>query len=359
MRLVKNPFAHRGPYRSEEAEIVSLAHARQALVEVSKWPGYAQTALRSLDKVASSFGVRNVFYKDESDRLGQGSFKILGGAYAATLRLRELAEGSRPTLCCATDGNHGRSVAFAARKHECDCVVFMHENAPPIKAAAIMALGARVVHVPGNYDDSVRMASAAASKEGWLLIPDTSSDRSDPTTRHVMQGYGIMILEILDQLPKNELPTHVFVQSGVGGLAAGVAGPLAEAFGADRPIVVIVEPETAACLFESVMQGAPSRAPGDLITAMAMLSTGEASPVAWPILRERADVFMTISDAQCLSAWDDLCSADPNGVALDVGVSGAAGYGGLSELVARRDFAAHLGLGPSSNVLLFGTEGMG
>lgn len=353
MRVVLNPHASREPYSSEEAAIVSRALALQAQAEIGGWPDYSPTPLRSLDGLARTLGLQRILYKDESARLRQGSFKILGGAYAATVKLRGVRELSRVTLCCATDGNHGRSVAFAAQRHGCRCVVFMHGQASAAKAAAIEALGARVVRLQGTYDDTVRHASATAAREGWLLIADTSEDELDPTTRLVMQGYGVMVLEILQQLGSDAPPTHVVLQAGVGALAAGVAGLFAEIYAEQRPRIIVVEPDSAACLQASALHGAPCKVTGELLTAMDMLSAGEVSPVAWPILKRRVDAFVSISDVTAQSTARLLCS-EP--LALDVGVSGAAGVAGLRELIARSEIAAALRLGTDARVLTFGTE---
>lgn len=353
MRIVLNPRSSCDPYTPEEAAIVSLSLALQARAEISSWSNYAPSPVRSLTGLAGKLGLQQIQYKDESARLGQGSFKILGGAYAATIRLRDIQQPERVTLCCATDGNHGRSVAYAAQRHGCRCVVFMHEHASAAKAHAIEALGAQVVRVPGNYDDSVNHASATAEREGWLLIADTSADEQDPTTRLVMQGYGVMVLEILEQLRDEAPPTHVMLQAGVGALAAGVAGLFAELYGERRPRIIVVEPDSAACLLASALHGAPCKVAGDLVTVMDMLSAGEVSPVAWPILQRRVDAFVSISDAAALATTKAL-SAEP--LSLNVGVSGAAGVAGLVELVSHSGIAAALGLDVNARVLAFGTE---
>lgn len=352
MRLVVNPAALHDAYTDVEAAIVSRQLADIARIEIGGWPGYSPSPLRDLPQLAREFNVGEVWYKDESDRFGQGSFKILGGAYAAELALRTQTGANRPTLCCATDGNHGRAVAFTAKKHGCPCIVAMHAGAPPDKAAAIEALGAQVIRVEGTYDDSVRLADEMASRNGWLLIADTSSDPLDPITRRVMQGYGVMVLELVEQLGASGRPSHVFLQAGVGGLAAGVAGVLADMFGADRPLVVVVEPDAAACLLESAMRFAPSRVDGDLVTAMGMLSTGEASPVAWPILQSRADAFVAIPDVAAIAAAERLRT----GHGLDVGISGAAGVAGLIEIARLPAARKALRLDRASRVLVFGTE---
>jgi diaminopropionate ammonia-lyase len=356
VRVVLNPLASRESYTTEEAAIVSRAHALQAHAQIRGWSDYSPTPLRSLDDLARTLRLQRVLYKDESARLRQGSFKILGGAYAATVKLQGMHDRRRVTLCCATDGNHGRSVAFAARRHGCGCVVFMHEQASAAKAAAIEALGARVVRMPGTYDDTVRHAHATAAQEGWLLIADTSEDELDPTTRLVMQGYGVMVLEILEQLRNDAPPTHVILQAGVGALAAGVAGLFAEIYGEHRPRIIVVEPDAAACLQASALHGAPRKVTGDLLTAMDMLSAGEVSPVAWPILKRRVDAFVSIPDTAALSTTQLLCS-EP--LALDVGVSGAVGVAGLRELIAHGEIAAALRLDAAARVLTFGTEESG
>ena len=166
MRIVLNPSASRSEYTAREKLVISRALAQDARSEISRWPEYAPTPLRNLDSLTRKFDLGAIYYKDESGRLGQGSFKILGGAYAATLKLAKLAARESVTLCCATDGNHGRSVAFAAERHGCACVVFMHEHAPKSKEQAIAALGARVLRVAGTYDDSIRLAQKTAAENG-------------------------------------------------------------------------------------------------------------------------------------------------------------------------------------------------
>jgi diaminopropionate ammonia-lyase len=351
MRIVLNPRASRGNYTVREALVISCSLAKSARREISRWSDYAITPLRSLDGLAARIGIDALLYKDESGRLGQGSFKTLGGAYAATLKLRELGSEKPVTLCCATDGNHGRSVAFAAKRHGCACVVFMHQHAPAAKEAAIVALGARVIRVAGTYDDSVRHARKTAEEEEWVLVADTSEDALDPTTRHVIQGYGVMVLEVIEQLEQYGTPSHVFLQAGVGGFAAAVAGTFAEIYGVNRPRIIVVEPEAAACLLQSALNCAPSKVNGDLRTVMEMLSTGEASPVAWPVLQERADAFIAIDDAAALATLSELSAAG-----LNVGVSGAVGVAGLMEILKHGEAAAMLGLGATSRVLVFGTE---
>src|SRR6185437_12374885 len=301
--------------------------------------------------------IASVSCKDESHRFGLGSFKARGGAYAAGLALdRQHSPQSPSTLCCATDGNHGRAVAFGARRHGCRCVIFVHEHALESKIAPMQALGAEVIRVAGNYDDSVDYAKRVASTQGWTLISDTSGDVADPVAAQVMQGYGVMVLEAAGQMSR--LPTHVFVQAGVGGLAAAVAGCFADLAKAERPAIVVVEPETAACVMASAIDRGPMRIAGELHTNMAMLSCGEVSAPAWATLKSRADAFMTVSDAaadEAAAAVADTADV-PGGLALTA--SAAAGLAGALAAIADPAIASQLALTQNSRLLIFATEGI-
>jgi diaminopropionate ammonia-lyase len=367
MRHFMNPHASREPYSTSEEYILSLEKSRAAMREFEQWPGYAPTSLRSLPNLADRFAIASLSYKDESTRFGLGSFKALGGAYAAKRALSRASitdlgrapidgqgafgEKGRLTLCCATDGNHGRSVAYAAQRLGCRCVVFMHEHAPETKAEAIRALGAQVITTPGTYDDSVSLARQLARSNGWVAVMDTSDDEFDETVVDVMNGYATSALEICDQCPAYP-PTHAFVQAGVGGLAAAVAATLAQVFGRERPTLVVVEPETAACCLECALNGSPVSVRGDLKTTMQMLSCGRASNVAWKILNRRADAFLAIEDRLAEAARDELVRQK-----IDAGVSGAAALGGLMAAINAPELRNALAIDRHSRVLVFGTEG--
>ena len=359
MRISVNVFAERSKFTAAESQIVSYASAERARQEISRWPGYAPTPLLSLRALAAQMGVGTVLYKDESRRLGRGSFKALGGAYAATLGLRDYKGPGAATLCCATDGNHGLSVAYAARQHGCQCVVYMHEHAPEAKAAAMRVLGARVIRTAGTYDDSVDVAAHVSAKQGWLLIPDTTDNPYDETTRQVMQGYGVMSLEMTEQFVATTVPSHVFIQAGVGGLAASVVGVLSDHYAEMRPTFVVVEPEAAACLLESNLRLRPAKVAGDLRTEMAMLSTGAASAAAWPILERRVDAFLTIDDDLALAARARLTHPANGDLPLDVGISGAAGLAGFMEVMGSPRLCRLLRINMESSVLVLGTESGG
>ncbi len=366
------------PYGEAERAILNRAAATEARAEISAWPGYAPTPLVALDRLARAIGVARIDYKDEAARFGLGSFKALGGAYAVFRLLAarvEEATGRRPggaelaagthaaltrglTVTCATDGNHGRSVAWGARRFGCACVIYVHATVSAARADAIAALGARVVRTRGTYDDAVRTAAADAQRNGWVVVSDTSYPGYMDIPRAVMQGYTVMVQEALDQLSGRAAPppTHAFVQGGVGGLAAAVTAHLWETFGAARPAVVVVEPERAACLMASARAGRPVAVEGDLDTVMAGLACGEPSLLAWRILDPGATAFMTVEDESALEAMRLIASGEA-GARVVGGESGVAGLAGLMALAARDEWRRAVGLDAGSRVLLFGSEG--
>ena len=351
--------------------VLPEAGFRRARARITAWPDYAPTKLHDVPRLARRAGVESVQVKDEAGRFGLGSFKALGGAYAvATLLCTELARrGIVPdatpagleagryggaartiTVTCATDGNHGRSVAWGAHRFGAGCCVFVHEGVSLHRAQAIAALGAEVRRVPGTYDGSVRAAAEAAERNGWLLVSDTSWPGYTETPRTVMQGYRLMPDEALDAWT-GPPPTQVFIQGGVGGVAAAVSVQMRARL-RPTPSLVIVEPDQAACLLASAEAGGPVTVGGALDTIMAGLACGEPSLIAWQELERAAAAFLAIPDAASVMAMRLLAR---EGVVS--GESGAAGLAGL--LLAAEDAGVRraLGLTERSRVLLFSTEG--
>jgi diaminopropionate ammonia-lyase len=325
------------------AVLPETGYAR-AKAEIKTWPGYAPTPLVALDAIAKAAGVVQLHYKDEAGRFGLASFKALGGAYAvmrvlqAELAKRDVAREAtsadliagtykeatgKITVCCATDGNHGRSVAW----------------------------GAEIRVVPGNYDDAVREAQKQAEANSWFVVSDTSYPGYTEVPRDVMQGYRLMADEAADQI--SEAPTHVFIQGGVGGVAAAVSVQMRARFGAGVKLIV-AEPDKADCLLASAEAGEPVTVPGDLDTLMAGLACGEPSLLAWQELERGAFAFMSVSDESAVECMKLLAHQTPPIVAGESAVAGLAAL-----LLAMQEPYARgaLGLGPDSCVLLFGTEG--
>lgn len=345
---------------------------RRAKEEIASWPGYAPTPLVDLPDAAAAARVASVRYKNEGGRFGLGSFKALGGAYAVMRLLQaelakrgtanaatasELMEGKFKdatrgiTVCCATDGNHGRSVAWGARLFGAACVIFVHEHVSQGRRDAIAKYGAEIRVVPGNYDDAVREAQRQADANKWFVVSDTSYPGYTEVPRDVMQGYRVMADEAADQF--GAAPTHVFIQGGVGGVAAAVSAQMRARFGA-AVRVVVAEPEKAACLLASVESGVPTTIGGDLDTLMAGLACGEPSLLAWQELERGAFAAMAVPDDSAVACMKALAARKP---AVVAGESAVAGLAALL-LAAQEPFArAALGLDESSRVLLFGTEG--
>ncbi len=370
-----NPAANRmTPYGARRTDILGADALALAQRELSQWQGYAPTPLHSLPALARALGVASVHYKDEGGRFGLGSFKALGGAYAvARLLCRELgrklgrALGTqdllRPemralcqniTVTCATDGNHGRSVAWGAQRFGCQCVIYIHATVSEGRKEAIAQYGAQVVRTSGNYDDAVRQADADAQVHGRFVISDTSYPGYMDVPRDVMQGYQLMVEEAAAQL--QERPTHIFVQAGVGGLAAAVCGYFWERDGGDRPFYVVVEPDKADCLAQSAKAGALTAVTGDIDTLMAGLACGEVSHLAWEILEKGTDAFCVISDSAAVQAMRLLAhplEADPVIVAGESAVAGVAAALAASQSDTAR---ALLGLNAGSRILFFGSE---
>jgi diaminopropionate ammonia-lyase len=363
------------PYPQSLMAIQSIAAHATAKAEISAWPGFAPTPLRDLKTLAAENGLGAIWYKDEGGRFGLGSFKALGGAYAVMRQLQhavaaalgksvqdiapaDLLAGryrdivATVTVTCATDGNHGRSVAWGASLFGCACVIYIHALVSAGREAAIAAYGARMVRTAGNYDDSVRQAQQDAATQGWIVISDTSYTGYRDIPRDVMQGYSVMAAEALAQAP--QLPTHVFVQGGVGGLAAAMLAYLWETLGPARPRFIVVEPDKADCLYRSARAGQPVVVEGALDTIMAGLACGEVSLIAWDILSTGADAFMTVSDAAAADLMRRLARPDTAVVAGESAVAGLAGA-----LAARQqpDMAAALKLDAASRILAFGSEG--
>jgi diaminopropionate ammonia-lyase len=349
--------------------VLTAAGYRRAKAAITAWSGYAPTALRDLPGLAAAGGIGVLRLKDEASRFGLGSFKALGGAYAVgNLLCQALARGGvaastadldagifsaatqRVTLTCATDGNHGRAVAWGAQRFHARCVIFVHDTVSRHRAAAIEAYGATVQWVPGTYDDALRACSREAAAQGWLVVSDTSWPGYTEVPRDIMQGYRLMADEAADQWD-GAPPTHVFIQAGVGAAAASVSVQC-RARWSPAPALVVVEPDRAACLLASARTGALTAVGGALDTIMAGLACGEPSLLAWQELERGSAAFMAIPDAAAVATMRRLAAQG-----IVAGESGVAGLAGL--LLAAADPAARsaLGLDAASRVLAFSTEG--
>jgi diaminopropionate ammonia-lyase len=259
------------------------------------------------------------------------------------------------TFGCATDGNHGRAVAVGAQLVGARAAIFVHARVSAARIAAIARYGAEVTTVEGTYDDTVAEAARVCAERGWTLVSDTSWPGYERIPGLVMQGYTAIAREALRALPRP--PSHVFVQAGVGGVAAALAAHLAVALGTERPTFVVVEPARAACLFESAQAGRPVKIAHGEPTVMAMLECYEPSHVAWRILSRMADAFMTVEDADAVMVMNRLAHPLGDDPPIVAGESGGAGLAGLIRVANDPVWRARIGLGADASALVVNTEG--
>lgn len=379
-RVLLNPAHEAGQfYGSERAAILNRHALAVAEATVSHWPGYQPTVLHSLAALAGELGVASIAFKDEGSRFGLGSFKALGGAYAVGRQLCRVASqrlgrevtlaelgdthvraiSQEVTVTCATDGNHGRSVAWGARMFGCQCVIFIHATVSAGRQQAIEALGAEVVRTAGNYDDSVKAADQQAREQGWHVISDTSYPGYMDVPRDVMQGYQVVMAEASQQwAATGGWPTHVFIQAGVGGFAAAVCAWFWERLGqGPRPRFIVVEPQAADCLFQSASQQRITAVTGGLETLMAGLACGEVSHLAWDILAQGADAFAVINDEAAIAVMRLMAAPLPGDAPIVAGESAVAGLAAAIAVAQDPVQAQALGMGPESRLFFIGSEG--
>jgi diaminopropionate ammonia-lyase len=370
-----NANASHDNYADSLRQILNIHAADESRVWLSAWDGLnaGPTPLWDLPDLALKLGVGSIRVKDEGHRSPLGSFKALGAPIALMRLIRrlfnehdldaaKLINGHYKTrlqdftVISATDGNHGRALAAAARSIGCRCVIVLHKHVNDERRIAIEALGAEIVQIEGNYDESVKEAARLAREHAWHVVSDTSYDGYEAIPRDVMQGYGTIAAEALEQSDGRPY-THVFIQGGVGGLAAGMISYFVEHNGEPRPRFVIVEPDQADCLYQSALKGAAASATGSVDSVMAGLACGETSPLAWRFLNVLADAFMTIPDEAAIEAMGIFAAGSTRDIPVVAGESGSAGLAGLIQLARNTEERIALGLDEQSHVLLLNTEG--
>ena len=373
--LARNPRADRAlPFGRDQQFVVNPNGVPELLEELSECPAHRVTPLHSLPGLAGRLGLGEIRAKDESQRFGFGAFKALGGvlavynvlsgavgnAYHSSTTFAALMRREHPEVTAdyvfttASSGNHGRSVAAGAKLFGNRCVIFLPKFTSADKEAAIRARGAEVIRVDGDYDTAVAECRKQAAANGWTIISDTSWEGYDTIPRSVMRGYTVLVEEIVRQWP--DAPTHVFVQAGVGGLAAAVIGYLWAVL-PQRPVSIVVEPASADCWFQSNLAGKPVLASGNADTVMGGLACREISPVTWPIIGEAADWFMTIEEDEVLPARRLFAHPLDNDPAVTSGPSGCAGLAGLTRVCTEATAFEALGLDRNARVLLINSEG--
>lgn len=375
IRCVRNP----GCFDDGAAVLFGGERAERVRAFHKSFPGYRPTELRRLNSLAGALGLGGLYVKDESSRFGLNAFKGLGGSYCVGRVLAECAgipedelsferltsdagrASESVTFVTATDGNHGRGVAWAARELGSRAVVYLPKGSAAERLENICGLGARAEITEWNYDDTVRFAARQAEANGWTLVQDTAWEGYETVPTWIMQGYTTLGLEAVEQL-ENEAPTHLFLQAGVGAMAGAMAAFFADHYRGKKPVVVIVEPEKADCLFRtaSAYDGKLHGVGGDLDTIMAGLACGEPCTIAWEMLRRYAELFVSIPDEIAAKGMRVLGNPMGEDVRIVSGESGAATVGLVAELMMNKSLSElreTIGLGPDARVLCISTEG--
>ena len=368
---------------AKSKELFSIDNVMKARKFHREIPGYKMTPLRALPNLAQMLGLGGIFIKDEAQRLTLNSFKVLGGSYAVSRYIQKILGLSDEettyeyltsdechkklgnlTFAAATDGNHGRGIAWASMKLGLPCVIYVHKETSQARIDAIRGYGAKVEIIEGNYDDAVRKMAEDAKTNNWTVISDTSWPGYTEIPTWIMQGYTTLMLEAQEQLLGVGLsrPTHVIVQAGVGAMAASVIGFYTALFPDNPPIFIVVEPDKAACVFESIKarDGKCHSVKGDLDTIMAGLACGDPSPIAFEILEHTADFFLSIPDyiaARGMRILSCPLHGDPFVIS---GESGAAPLGALYSIMTdkgAKDLREKMKLDENALVFMVNTEG--
>ena len=364
--------------------IMALDEIKKARTFHESFPQYSKTPLASLDQMAGYLGLDSIYVKDESYRFGLNAFKVLGGSFSMARyiaketgkKVEDLPynvltsealkkEFGQATFFTATDGNHGRGVAWAANKLGQKAVVFMPKGSTKTRLQNILDENVQATIEEVNYDECVRMAAAAAKETPHgVVVQDTAWDGYEEIPSWIMQGYGTMAMEADEQLSEDGCgrPTHVFIQAGVGSLAGAVQGYFANRYPENPPKVIVVEAESAACLYKGAAKkdGSIQIVDGDMPTIMAGLACGEPNTLSWDILKNHVDTFTACPDWVARKGMRMLSAPLKGDPQVISGESGAAPFGLLASLMTMeeyKDLREHLELDRDSKVLLFSTEG--
>ncbi len=362
-------------------DFLTVSNAERAVRFVKSYPEYQKTPLINLQELAKKFNVKNILVKDESKRLGLNAFKGVGVLYGAVkvicekfsldinnLSFKDLLVGElnkkikEMTFIAATDGNHGRGLAWVAQKLGCACHIYMPKNTTEARIRAIESLGAKVIVTEGNYDETLKIVIEEAKRNNWEHIQDQAWEGYTKITNFISEGYTIIADEIREQLLEYniEKPTHIFLQAGAGTFALGIMGYFANLYRDKKPYMGILEPKNAACYYNSIKNGKYTEIKGDLETIMAGLSVGEANIVAWDILKTIVDGYGSCEDSIAARGMRILANPLKGDTRIVSGESGAIGLGFVSMVCQLAEFEKlkeELKIDESSQILLISTEG--
>ncbi len=323
-----------------------------AYLSIKEWDAYSPTPLINLNKLSQELNLNKIFYKDESKRFDLKSFKALGGAYA----VQKISKGNNNiVVSTATAGNHGRSVAWGARRLGLKCKIFISEFVSDARGQAMANLGAEVIKVKGNYENSLIECIKQSTENGWQIVQDVAWDNYLLVPKYTMAGYSVMMKEIVDQLDNNEI-THIILQAGVGGMAAAMIAGIAR-YLTKIPITVVVEPDSAACVLESIKSGKIEKIDIKRESLMGGMSCGEVSLVPWEILKNSVKYCISLPDDDIAKTMKLLGNASFSEEKIIAGENSAPGVISLIASCEDQKIKKDLDLNSNSNVLIIGCEG--
>ncbi len=324
----------------------------EAYLTIKEWNGYSPTPLINLSKLSHELNLNKIFYKDESKRFDLKSFKALGGAYA----VQKISKGNKNiVVSTATAGNHGRSVAWGAKRLGLKCKIFISEFVSDARGQAMANLGAEVIKVKGNYENSLIECIKQSTKNGWQIVQDVAWDNYLLVPKYTMAGYSVMMKEILDQLDNNEI-THIILQAGVGGMAGAMIAGIAR-YLKNIPITIVVEPDSAACVLESIRSGKIEKIDIKRESLMGGMSCGEVSLVPWEILKNSVKYCISLPDDDIAKTMKLLGNGTFSEEKIIAGENSAPGVISLIASCEDQKIKKDLNLNSNSNVLIIGCEG--
>ena len=338
--------------KKEILKILSSEDIDEAYKTISSWNNYASTPLISLNKLNEKLKLNKIFYKDESKRFHLKSFKALGGAYA----VEKIIKGNdKKVISAATAGNHGRSVAWGSQKNDLECKIFISEFVSESRAEVMRNFGADVIRVKGNYEDSLNECIKQSNQNNWQIVQDVAWEDYKLVPKLTMAGYSVMMKEISEQI-KNEKISHVILQAGVGGMAAAMVAGIVRYLDY-IPQIIIVEPDSAACVLESIKKGKIEKISIDKESIMGGMSCGEVSLVPWEILKNSIHYCVTISDDYISKTIKYLANNQFSDQKIIGGECSTPGIASLVGLINNPKTRETINLNEDSCVLLFGCEG--
>ena len=338
--------------KEEILKTLSSEEIDQAFSSIKKWKGYSPTPLINLDKLSKELNLKNILYKDESKRFNLKSFKALGGAYA----VEKISKGNKDIIVStATAGNHGRSVAWGAQRLGLKCKIFISEFVSDARGQAMANLGAEVIKVKGNYEKSLIECIRQSTENNWQIVQDVAWENYSLIPKYTMAGYSVMMKEISNQIENNQI-THMILQAGVGGMAGAMIAGVAR-YLKNVPIIIVVEPDSAACVLESIKTGKIEKIDIKRESLMGGMSCGEVSLVPWKIIKNSVKYCISLPDDDISKTMKLLGNASFSDKKIIAGENSAPGVISLIASCEDQKIKKELNLNSNSNILVIGCEG--